>query len=577
MKKKNVLIFSKINYKLDKNLNLILISKNILDFSVYKLNNFKIISDSSFSYNNYNYKNFNKINAKTNIYLKQFSKILNKVHKKNYDDLYWGKLLYVFFYDVISLIILRTDIIVATKKKVKNLCYFDNIKKIFIFYNSHQLSDNIISDDFNLFLFERISEILDLEKINGKNLVRISLENSNKINLLDYIKKKIIFILVILFKPVLITDSYLSTSDILKIFFKSKFKILAVDSNLVFPLKSHKQNDDISHKLRKILKVKEKDLYDKVFNSIIENLFPKSFLEDYQFLLSKTEFISSNINGLGSAINHISSDFYKILFSESQIKNKKIFSLQHGSHYGNYDVKFNPLYYFEKKYLNKNYLYNNNKGIGIGHLRRIKKIDPLKLRDKRQITIIGTKRFFYPTRVESNNFFFNEKLYDKYKVFYNFVNNFKDELKPLFYAKPSPGDDMHLFNKDLYILYKKNKLTEDSVNKIIQNSSIVLLDHFSTTFYEILYSEVPFLIFFNSKDYNFNYKFMKILNDLRKVGVFFENSTSIPYFINNNHFRISDWWYENKRQKVINNVRHELINENKDFINNFISDIITIK
>ena len=29
MKKKNVLIFSKINYKLDKNLNLILISKNI--------------------------------------------------------------------------------------------------------------------------------------------------------------------------------------------------------------------------------------------------------------------------------------------------------------------------------------------------------------------------------------------------------------------------------------------------------------------------------------------------------------------------------------------------------------------
>ena len=117
MKKKNVLIFSKINYKLDKNLNLILISKNILDFSAYKLNNFKIISDSSFSYNNYNYKNFNKINAKINIYLKQFSKILNKVHKKNYDELYWGKLLYVFFYDVISLIILRTDLIVGIKKK----------------------------------------------------------------------------------------------------------------------------------------------------------------------------------------------------------------------------------------------------------------------------------------------------------------------------------------------------------------------------------------------------------------------------------------------------------------------------
>ena len=96
----------------------------------------------------------------------------------------------------------------------------------------------------------------------------------------------------------MITDSYFSTSDIFKIFFKSKFKILAVKSNLVFPLKSHKQNDDISHKLRKILKVKEKDLYDKVFNSIIENLFPKSFLEDYQFLLSKWNSIIKNMKNI---------------------------------------------------------------------------------------------------------------------------------------------------------------------------------------------------------------------------------------------------------------------------------------
>ena len=80
------------------------------------------------------------------------------------------------------------------------------------------------------------------------------------------------------FKPFLIVDGFIPRKNSVKLFFQSLGKILLIPSHLIF-LKLHFKKKD--NRLRKLIKIKEKDFIDKIFNLLFRNFIPLSNLENY--------------------------------------------------------------------------------------------------------------------------------------------------------------------------------------------------------------------------------------------------------------------------------------------------------
>lgn len=98
-------------------------------------------------------------------------------------------------------------------------------------------------------------------------------------------------------------------------------KILIIPRKFLF---DNKINDcSIDYSLRNKIKVEEKDLFDQVFNNLLKNFLPKSFLENYSVIKNSFLFCCNNISKLGTASLHYHNDNFNILLAEFKKKKKK--------------------------------------------------------------------------------------------------------------------------------------------------------------------------------------------------------------------------------------------------------------
>jgi len=203
----------------------------------------------------------------------------------------------------------------------------------------------------------------------------------------------------------------------------------------------------------------------------------------------------------------------------------------------------------------------------------------IKLNIGKNITYITTNSFrylfrfhYYPiSSIYVKNFF-----YDMNKFFNNLE---KDVFNNHFVIRPYNSPISKKMINDAVKLIDNNNILIDSHNNmanILQESKLLIFDHFGTTMLETLYLNKPTVIYIDFNIYKFRDNFSEMLEELCESNILHASSVGAAEHINNIHANIDDWWYSPKvqatREKFVN--KYAKCNENwEDQLSEFFKSI----
>ena len=498
-------------------------------------------------------KKINFLKKKKKKYLEEISTSLNRIHGANHLTHEWGVLL--DYYILISLIIIKrrydTFLRIQDKKTIINCSQID-----FFFPDSDTYKKKLFSQ-------KELLKFIDFLIAKEKNFKNIDYDIQKNFIKKSYPKKKIFQKIVSFFynfvvflrKPILIVDGYLGFKNSIKIMLKSKFKILVSNYDYIENLKDKDLSYKKDYKLRNEIKFNfKKDSFDNIFLQYIKNTIPGSFVENYSIFFQSNIFISKNISKIGSAILLPSMDNYKYLAFKIKKQKKKIFTFQHG---GLFDMRlFSPEDYLNEKYSDFNFLWGNKNGVGTAYFFKtnLKNFD-----NENKILFFPTVTLFQEetenlklcNHLKLNQYFkliplLNDKLLNLHVKFTNYQTS---EIAKKLWKKR--------FGKKIKIV--NNSYKGDIFNKF----SLTIIDNFSTPFFELIYHKQPFVILNNSKLKEFKPEFKKIIYNLKKNKILFNNEIELANFINENSPNFNNYWTDVINSKYFISIRKKIFPNEK--------------
>jgi len=538
IKKKNLLFFDEYLFNLyDK--------KKIRSNKFYFNNNLKKIENFYLNYDGL-------IKKKLLSYRNQLSFQFNLIHKTNNNQEYWGILIDTFLYNLVTEIYRNFFFLKNIKKKYKNIL------------NLNFNSNNYVKDTQNFIEYihrypeahEYIkgvtAEQLGIHTVYDKKKYKINVTKKNNyknFNIKFTLIKFVILFYLFLRRPFLITDPVLKIKDIIIIFIKSFGKIIFLKSAYIF---FDDQNIVKKNSFsRRFLKVKEKDLIDKIFNILAPELMPISFVEKYNFFKKQSIYLSNHIKGLGTFHQLYADDIFKIFAAEVKKSKKKLVSFNHGGGMGG--IKLINFYdYLDKKYANKVYKFNSA-FISLPNLSAKN-----NLSQKKKDILIYPTQFMYQT----NYRFFSREFHPYLNSYFKFYDSLESSKKKLVKYKsmayPYSFSDKNIWSK---ILKKKQILNPEDLNSIYK-ARIVVINDISTPLYEFVMLSIPFIIISKIDCKIFNSSFRKQINNLEKLGLYYFDSVAAAKFINTNYDQIYKWWRITINKKHYINFKKKLVEEN---------------
>ena len=505
--------------------------------------------------------NSNILKKKSKKYRKELSIVLNKIHKKNYDENYWGLIIDRLLYLTINGIIFELDILKKIKKKNKKNI---KIKKI-IFNETFVDSDHFASSyETNLvqpYIRYCIAKSLGFgeikTKIKSKNL-EIKSTRSNSLNINESVSSLIrIFFRLYLrfFKPFLIVDGFIPRKNSVKLFFQSLGKILLIPSHLIFPKNYISKKKD--NRLRKLIKIKEKDFIDKIFNLLFRNFIPLSNLENYGHFNNYIKNFKS-LPAVGTAVSLIYNDYFKFMSAEILKKKGQVIVFQHGGLIGH--LKYDHDVTINDRYSTKVFSWHKSKNFSDNYFKRFNKITFDEINNKKGILI-------FPTRIKIR-YSYNQCVYKKNHPYLNcnylFYGGLNKKIKSETFVKIFPNKISNLslkiwkqkFNNDVNIIYKWDK-------KLFNKFRIVVIDDLSTPICELLYIGIPFIVINNELEW-LKQNMVKKIKKLKKLNIWFDDPKDAYHFINKNYDKIPSWWKKNSQTTIFKNFKKELIPTKKE-------------
>ena len=365
-KKKYYLItsLSKLNYK--KGSNLLFLDHYIYKYypkeKLKKYNSFVSNSLNSVFKHKSKEQDFEK--KRVSVYRKQLSNILNKIHKTSFSESYWGIILDFWLYTIISVTKYKYNFIKKTKKNFSNV-WCKKVKFSKIYFDTKSFRKDVhINHKLHQYISFIVAQKVGIGIINKNNFNRSNKEKffKDEISLKSFFTNLINYffrLYIIFIKPTLIIDGYFGIKNSIKIFLRSYGKILFLTSDLFF----FKKNYDIriDYNLRSLIRIKENDKFDEIFNSLILQLLPISYLEGFDQFQKENKYLSNVIPNIGSAIGHTNDKFKFLTANMLQNNKKNFYTFQHGG--GTYGVRQNfILENIEKSHSSKMYLWNNENG-----------------------------------------------------------------------------------------------------------------------------------------------------------------------------------------------------------------------
>ena len=558
--------YKELNYKAGSNLVFLdefiyhLYDKNSLKkYNCFKKNDIKYTE-------NFLYKDSKFLENKVSAYKKQLTKVFNEIHNTKYSENYWGLIIHYWIYHLVLVLRYKYINLKKIREKYKKNLYINYTKFNSIFFSTQTWRiESLDNHELHHYLCAIIGKELGIEVIK-KNKKEILLETyKSKISVGDYFLNSIIFLFrsyVHLFKPTTIIDGYFGKKNSFFIFLKSFGKVIFLPSKLFFY--KRKYNFKINHSLRRKIKVKEKDKFDKIFNKIVGEFTPTTLVESYNLIKNENKNLSGKIDKIGSGIGILQNENFKIIAAHILLKKKsKLLIFQHGG-----AASINQKYSFirdkiEDKYCNKNYYWSNKKGLGQHYFSKLDKIDNFNLKKNKRILIVKNIERFYmdPGGLDKSRHLTLNCNYD-------FFNNLSSECKSNTFVKFFPWRSSNLSKKFLISKFGKkiNFLDIYSSKEEYYRSKLLIIDTISTAFYEALYIGIPFILIYDVNLNKFQNDFKQKLKELKKLNIIHSSAKSAAFFVNKNYNNLFDWWNFVENNKKFKKIKKNIINYKPDYI-----------
>jgi len=578
-KKKNILVI-KNNISINLKKKYIFLSKYLFSFyNRKKIKHFRVY-DQDYIFNSKKNveKNFFFTYKKIETYRSQLIKQLNFYHNAKNDKKYWGFILDTWLFLLISLIKIRYDIISNSKIISKNFS-LDKSKLSKIYFDTNSLMlDCYESSNIDNYIYYRIINLLkktkDKNKITNKKK-NINFHKSFKSYLVYLLLRLVnLFILIYakIYRPIIIIYGYNGFKNSLLIFIKSFGKILPIIPKYLF-LKINSNNIDYLY--RNKIKIKVRDKFDEIFNLLVKDLLPMSFLENFNAInkINNFNFLASNITAICSAQFHFD-DHLRILSAELKKNKRKIITFQHGAYIGL--RKQCVLQYFDKKYSDKIYYWSNNRGLGDNYLSRYSEISALgKESAKKNILFFSPPIRIHPSYIsfnflnKSNNPYLNEG--------YALYENLDVRLKDKFKVKLFPNKLLKSLAIEEWNLKSDRKIQFVKEWKEVYDSKVIILDNISTAFYEAIRLNIPVLVFTDIKKFYLKKKYEKLFINLKKLKIIHVNTISVANFINQKYHNIDFWWNNVTRSKEFKDLVKFTMPKNKNYASCIVKELLKNK
>ena len=127
-----------------------------------------------------------------------------------------------------------------------------------------------------------------------------------------------------------------------------------------------------------------------------------------------------------------------------------------------------------------------------------------------------------------------------------FFNHQNDDLYKKIWKK--------YFGENVKILDSRNSYKGSVFNK----HDLIIVDDFSTAFYELLYYKKPFIVLNSAPNVNYNKKFWMAINELKKINLWFDNEKELSRYLDKNFEKIIFNWNKITRSKPYVKLRKTL-------------------
>ncbi len=500
---------------------------------------------------------------------------LNKIHKKNYNNNYWDKILGYFILFHISACnrFFNSDITknkFFSKKKIKildkeNFHIPENIRNYRnCFQHSNFGQQQLFSLIFNFFYRKKIFKNYFSNYIKKKNIKKYKKSFSFEFlyfRLFNFIFRKL--------KnrnfKILVTKCYWPQEEKQKIQFYYKGNLLCRD--FFIPLKNSSINQNLRNKISQTdFKIK-KDRFDKFFLYTLKYCLPKSFLEEYEYREKFTINYLNKHKNLKYIINENLDEDTMLLIA--QAKFRKIKSIHSEHNFLQHQFIGNIIDFISKKFdifLTLGWSLKNKKFKSGGSL--FKWIDKKKSKKKYPILFADGVTVYRPPFTctaygESGNL--NSLNYVKMnKIFFN---SLKKEIIKKIWLKKYPEDakknfcynpiDQKIKNSRIKFANNIHDLNT-KLSFYLNSADLIITNYLSTSYLQALIVNKPTIIFFNSNSYFLNKKYSKIYNNLIKSKIMHKSPKGAAEFLNKNYRNINNWWNSTSTQKA----RQEFITTN---------------
>jgi len=484
--------------------------------------------------------------------LVQYSKKLNKLHKRNYSEEYWSILLMSWIIRSLEIFFIRYKDLIKLNDNQYSVSIFDQEIKA-KFDNSRNFYNYLLSEHGQHYSYSVLIEYLKLENL--------------KINYIKDDKEK---------KPTkhqknidrhnIISEYRRSIKQIMSIFFANIFGVyidgikgIGVFNVMSIGLKlssiKNKKENTISPDNKLKTEIKSEKKY-KDFEEFIENclfeLIPESLTTDfkkYEFKSKKKLNLLSKKHKVlivGAIMGGIESQRYFLAHFKEERKGKIAVSQHGGLSYGIMRtfpsaamIEYKNADYFLSWGWCEHSDYQVN-AIPVASPLLSRKINSRKSVSN-EIILVGAQARLVNDRLSSRiqteqcNNYRDEKI--------RFIESLENEnIKNLFYRPYYSEIDSYPEKSFLKNKVPSIRFIDDNFDKRLVKAKCVIIDHPGTTFEISLAINIPTLLFWNKSSWLQTDEGEQVLEMLEEAKIFHPNGKSAATFLNSISNNIDSWW-----------------------------------
>ncbi len=454
------------------------------------------------------------------------------------------------------------------------MIYYDLFKKVFLILNKDQ---KIFS--FLILILTFVSILLETFGIATIFPLISSIVNENYFDNPFYKEvSAIVGLDEINISPqkILISESYLGLKDE----FKLSLNYLTLPRYSLNYLSQNSKNLKLREKIN--LEFIAENSFENFIKKNIFKFMPNSFLEDFNAIGNIVDQMKWPKNPKIIFTSHFMTKTLQSRYTAECLEKKscKLVLGQHGGVYGQY--LFSSMQDYEidiaDKYLSWGWKNENKKILPFGVIKNLEK-NKYDLKNSKLLMILRSQTR-YTHRLNSYSGsnqikkYFNECLSLCVKLNKKLIN---ENLILRFHSRKFGWDEDKIFKEKLGNI--NMDMGYEKISNLFSSAKLVLHTYIGTGYLETLASNIPTIIFANTKECLLNKETTNDLEILKNCNIFHEDYVSAANFINFNWNKINLWWFSEKVQKAredfcnkYSKINYNKINNLKDIFQSIIKD-----